>query len=76
MKRVYIAIYDDRVAGVFDTWQKCQSFVEERVTIACSKWRTAIDYNAEPKDPFGTRYEFEDERGNHHIWYSSDYEVA
>lgn len=31
MKRVYIAFYDGRVAGVFDTWQKCEQFVRVAV---------------------------------------------
>jgi hypothetical protein len=66
MKRVYIAFYDGRVAGVFDTWQKCEKFVEMRVP----------GYTGQGElQPFGTKFEYDDERGNHHEWWSCDYEV-
>ena len=65
MKRVYIAFYDGRVAGVFDTWQKCEQFVEERVSVE----------TGQELQPFGTKFEW-DEGAQHHVFYSSDYEVA
>lgn len=65
MKRVYIAFYDGRVAGVFDTWQKCEEFVEQRV----------LEYTGQGElQPFGTKFEWND-GAQHHIFYSSDYEV-
>lgn len=65
MKRVYIAFYDGRVARVFDTWQKCEQFVEERVPVE----------TGQGLQPFGTKFEW-DEGAQHHVFYSSDYEVA
>lgn len=65
MKRVYIAFYDGRVAGVFDTWQKCEQFVEERVPAE----------TGQELQPFGTKFEWND-GAQHHVFYSSDYEVA
>lgn len=65
MKRVYIAFYDGRVAGVFDTWQKCEQFVEERVPGG----------TGQELQPFGTKFEWND-GAQHHVFYSSDYEVA
>lgn len=76
MKRVYIAFYDGRVAAVFDSSKKCQSFVESRVQNDVEPFGWTIATLSEPRDPFGTKYEYVDERGNHHEWWSTDYEVA
>lgn len=63
--RVYIAFYDGRVAGVFDTWQKCEKFVEMRVP--CYTGQGELQ-------PFGTKFEWQDGAQHHQFW-STDYSV-
>lgn len=79
MKRVYIAFYDGRVAGCFATWELCERFIEMRVFNGSTSWRDRLDpgviLDASGLNPFGTKFEYDDERGNHHEWWSADYEV-
>ena len=78
-KRVYIAFYDGRVARVFRTWELCERFVEMRVFNGSTKWRNKLDpeviLDASGLNPFGTKFEYDDDRGNHHEWWSADYEI-
>lgn len=63
--RAYIAFYDDRVAAVFKDYKHCNSFCQGRLR------NNGIDV----RYYFGLKVEWNDERGNHHTIYSSDYSI-
>lgn len=64
--RVYIAIYDDRVAGAFDDFDKCMTFIRSRALDESHHFNIMKGF---------TRFEYDDERGNHHIFYETDHEI-